>query len=131
MKRQRLTDDTLSSVQNNDNGKGVSKNESKSHAVQASREERKSVKTHRDDSPDNKEAQLARKLMHTIKRSFSKPLTDKIMRVLLFILNFGSHVITMNEQGNVFIRNHLLDQDSNIVILLQASVSVTELKPEF
>ena len=60
-------DDTLSSVQNNDNGKGVSKNESKSHAVQASYEERKSVKTHRDDSPDNKEAQLARKLMHTIK----------------------------------------------------------------
>ena len=51
------------------------------------------------------------------------------MRVLLFILNFGSHVITMNEQGSVFIRNHLLDQDSNIVILLQASVSVTELKP--
>ena len=126
-KRQRLTDD--GSHQNNDSDKEMNKNESTSQAVEVSHEEQKSVKTSGVDSADNKEAQLARKLMYTVKRRFSKPMTDKIIRLLLFILNFGSHVITMNEQGNVFIRNHLLDPKSNIVDLLQASVSEKELKP--
>ena len=75
-------------------------------------------------SSGDKEAQLARKLMHTIKSSFSKAVREKITRLLLFILNFGSHVLTINQNGNVLIRNRIVDPASNIVDLLRASVTV-------
>ena len=41
-------------------------------------------------------------------------------------MNFGSHLITFNEAGNVLIHDRIMDKKSNIVDLLQASVSVPE-----
>ena len=63
----------------------------------------------------------------------SKAVREKITRLLLFILNFGSHVLTINQNGNqngnVLIRNRIVDPASNIVDLLRASVSATVPKP--
>ena len=67
--------------------------------------------------------------MQTIDKNYSKPLKDKITRILLYILNFGYHVIKINEQGNVLIRNHLLGPESNILDLLQGSVTSCATKP--
>ena len=51
-------------------------------------------------------------------------------RLFLFVINFGSHLITFNEAGNVVIRNHVIDRMSSILDLLRACVSVTsESKP--
>ena len=61
---------------------GVTGDNYASSAVETSRDQPKSAVISND---DDKEAILARKLMHTIKRSFSKPLSDKITRLLLFL----------------------------------------------
>ena len=50
-------------------------------------------------------------------------------RLFLFIVNFGSRIISFNELGNVLIRNHVIDKRSNILDLLQACVHVTVSKP--
>ena len=110
-------------------------NDSQSQASEVSHDQPKSTSSSSDDdnddyvSGDNKEAILARKLMQTIDKNYSKPLKDKITRLLLYILNFGYHVIKINEQGNVLIRNHLLGPGSNILDLLQASVTSCATKP--
>ena len=67
--------------------------------------------------------------MHTIKSSFSKAMREKITILLLFILNFASHVLTIDQNGNVLIHNRIVDPASNIVDLLRASVSVTVPSP--
>ena len=104
---------------------GISENDETPSAAEASHDQPKSPVALSSDE----QSQLARKIMHTAKRNFSKPLKDKIIKLLLFILSFGSHVITINRHGNVIIRNHLLDPSSNILDLLRASVSVTITKP--
>ena len=52
-----------------------------------------------------------------------------MIRLFLFIVNFGSHVITFNRAGNVLIRNHILHPRSNILDLLRASISIISPKP--
>ena len=61
---------------------GVTGDNDASSAVETSRDQPKSAVISND---DDKEAKLARKLMHANKRSFSKPLRDKITRLLLFL----------------------------------------------
>ena len=43
-------------------------------------------------------------------------------RLLLFIRNFGSHLITLNENGNLVIRNKVISKTSNLLDLLEACV---------
>ena len=82
-------------------------NDSQSQASEASHDQPKSTSSSSDDdnddyvNGDNKEAILARKLMQTIDKNYSKPLKERITRLLLYILNFGYHVIKLNEPGNV------------------------------
>lgn len=126
LKRRKLSSNDTTSSSTDGNASEVSENEKKSRADEASHVQLNSAAVL---SSDDKEAQLARKLMHTIKSSFSKAMREKITRLLLFILNFGSHVLTINQNGNVWIRNRIVDPASNIVDLLRASVSVTVPKP--
>ena len=72
---------------------------------------------------------ICRKILHTITHSFEKNQREKMVRLFLFIVNFGSHVITFNRAGNVLIRNHILHPRSNILDLLRASISIISPKP--
>ena len=54
---------------------------------------------------DSRQDGIYRKLLHTISSSFSKKFERKMTRLLLFIRNFGAHLITFNENGNVLVRN--------------------------
>ena len=72
---------------------------------------------------------IYRKIMHNITQSFDKQIREKMSRLFLFIVNFGSHMITFNSAGNVLIRNHILHPRSNILDLLHASISTVSPKP--
>ena len=72
---------------------------------------------------------ITRKLLHSIKQSFSIPFQEKMTRLFLFIINFDSHVISFNSHGNVLIRNRILHPESNILDLLRTSVSDISPKP--
>ena len=120
VKRRKLSADATSSSFSD--ATGISEHGENPSTVEASHDQANSSV---DSGNVEKEPQLARKLMNTIKRSFPKHVRDKIARLLHFILTFGSHVITVNRHGNVFIRNRTLDPASNILDLLRASVSVT------
>ena len=115
VKRRKLSADATSSSYSD--ATGISEHGENPITVEASHDQANSSV---DSGNVEKEPQLARKLMYTIKRSFPKH-----VRLLHFILTFGSHVITVNRHGNVFIRNRILDPASNILDLLRASVSVT------
>ena len=49
-------------------------------------------------------------LLYTINSSFSKSFCEKMSRLLLFIMNFGSHLITFNEAGNILIHDRIMDK---------------------
>lgn len=73
---------------------------------------------------------VEQKILLTINSGFPKSLRNKVTRLFLFIINFGSHLITFNEAGNVLIQNHVIDATSNIIDLLRACVSVSDnMKP--
>ena len=72
---------------------------------------------------------ICRKLLHTIQLSLSNPLREKMTRLFLYVVNFGSHMISFNSAGNVLIQNHILHAESNILDLLRASVEETATKP--
>ena len=72
---------------------------------------------------------ICRKLLHSIQLSFSNPLREKMTRLFLYVVNFGSHMISFNSAGNVLIQNHILHAESNILVLLRLSVEETATKP--
>ena len=78
-------------------------------------------------SSDNNSGEMGmeQKLLNTINTSFSKGIREKMSRLLHFIINFGSHLITFNEAGNVIIQDRIIDKQSNILDLLRACVAVT------
>ena len=125
IKRKKLSDNDSVTSESNETvtDKGIT-----FHKVEELHDQPKSIENASAEGETN-EAALERKLLFTIKHSFSNPLREKIRRLFLFIINFGSHVISFNLLGNVFIRNHLLDRRSNILDLLRACVSVTASKP--
>ena len=63
---------------------------------------------------DSSKDEIFRKILHTISNWFSKGVGRKMTRLLLFIRNFGSHLITLNENGNVVIRNKVISKTSNL-----------------
>ena len=71
---------------------------------------------------DSSQDEMFRKILHTISNGFSKGVGRKMTRLLLFIRNFGSHLITLNENGNVVIRNKVISKTSNLLDLLEACV---------
>lgn len=125
IKRKKLSDNDGATSKSNETvaDKGLT-----FHKVKESHDQPKSTENASTKGETN-EVAVERKLLFTIKHSVSKPLREKIVRLFLFIINFGSHVISFNLLGNVFIRNHLLDRRSNILDLLRACVSVTASKP--
>ena len=68
-------------------------------------------------SSDNNSGEMGmeQKLLYTVNTSFSKGIREKMSRLLHFIINFGSHLITFNEAGNVIIQDRIIDKQSNIL----------------
>ena len=69
---------------------------------------------------DSSQDEIFRKILHTISNGFSKGVGRKMTRLLLFIRNFGSYLITLNENGNVVFRNKVISKTSNLLELLEA-----------
>ena len=63
------------------------------------------------------------KILQIIQCSYPKPIMKKMRKLFLFIIHFGSDVLNLNQRGNVLIRGQIIDPKSNILDLLESSVS--------
>ena len=66
---------------------------------------------------------LAGKILQLIQCSYPKPLMTKMQRLFLFIVHFGSEVLSINRKGNVVLNGQNTDPKSNILDFLEAAVS--------
>lgn len=66
---------------------------------------------------------IEEKILQTIQCGFPRPLMKKMRRLFVFIVNFGSDVISFNQKGNVMISDQIIDPKSNVLDLLEASVT--------
>jgi hypothetical protein len=67
--------------------------------------------------------EINRKILQVIEYTFSSNIRKKIRKIIAFIINFGSNVISFTSTGNVMIRGVLLDPKANIIDLFEALVS--------
>ena len=63
------------------------------------------------------------KLLQIIQCSYPKPVMKKMRKLFLFIVHFGGEVLNFNQKGNVIVNGQIIDSKSNILDLLEASVS--------
>ena len=72
---------------------------------------------------DDHENEIYRKLLHIISNRFPNSVGKKMKRLLLFIRDFGSHLISFHENGNVLIRKKVISRTSSVLDLLEACVT--------
>ena len=65
----------------------------------------------------------ARKILQIIQCNYPKPVMKKMRKLFLFIVHFGRDILTFNQKGNVVLNGHIADPKSNILDLLEASVT--------
>ena len=72
--------------------------------------------------PDNLD-DVDGKILQLIHCSYPKVTMKKMRKLFLFIIHFGNEVLKFNKKGNVTVNGQIIDEKSNILDLLEASVS--------
>lgn len=63
------------------------------------------------------------KILQIIQCSYPEPVMKKMRKLFLFIVHFGGETLRCNQKGNVVIKGQVTDPKSNILDLLEASVT--------
>ena len=63
------------------------------------------------------------KILQIIQSSYPKPVMKKMRKLFLFIVHFGGEILHCNQKGNVVMKGQIPDPKSNILDLLEASVT--------